>query len=203
MHHDDERWTRAPGHSGNGAGPLHPEGAAWLAKSSRWTYPVDDVSVGVWVFLRAYYPDDAHIRREDLAMRITRLVRRGIDAPALHDALIAGIRVDAAHRNAQRDRAYVRRLIKLRDNAVRDLTRAADSVAALCSGVSTVDVRALRELAAEIATFPPSSDFAPRRVRRGRPWDARTTTADALKRLKVPAEDRRAMLSALGFIVTE
>ena len=66
-----------------------------MAKRKRtWIYPADDITAGVWVYLRARYEqDDAKERREVLTIKIKQLSSNGVDTPGVHDALNHSVRL--------------------------------------------------------------------------------------------------------------
>jgi hypothetical protein len=110
--------------------------------------------------------------------------------------MLAGMHTYWAHQRGNASREHARRLAERRDRAVRDLSRAAESLRALCADV--VEVNALRALAEEVAKFPPGADLPVRRTAPGRPWPGRAPADAALKRLGVPYEERQQILAALG-----
>jgi hypothetical protein len=177
--------------------------------------PEDDAAwLEVRAYLKAFHSDDAAGREEVLATTITILARQGREEKAIRAALarIAYLWM-REHVITLRNKSYNESEAR-REKARKDIARALRSVEThFEAGDHSLDEDEMREFLTMLRGllerlqplspddpdfgkyFVSASDF--RRSKAGRPWSYRTEGHKLLKRLRVPEEERKALLAAL------
>jgi len=162
-------------------------------------FPPDDVTVGEWHYLmRRYSAEEAQDRRERLSQTIKRLVRKGRDPAQLHRALLAGIDRWHQHDARQMNKMASRKLNAQIKRARRDVGRAIASLRQLLPSTKWVSLDDDGVFALRDALLTPTHQPSTRQ--RGRPWEWKQATDEALRQSNVVASDRRELMSAIGFL---
>jgi hypothetical protein len=158
-------------------------------------YPRDDVTIGEWLYLlRRYSSVEARERRERLAAAIKRLASVGKDHRRVHDALMLGIATWDDHLREAYAHKYVRRHNEMVIRAQRDVDRAIVSLRKLFKP-DPIEMDAVLDIRDALEPIRAPG----RRAQRGRPWEHVKEARSALRQIAVADEDRKELLSALGF----
>ena len=159
-----------------------------------WIYPTDDITTGVWVYLRArYQQDDAEGRREVLTIKIRQLSSMGIDIPAVHDALNHSVHLWMNHERENYDYKRWALHVKPMRTAHRLLVKAIKAIRDAGFG-GTVEMEAVLSMrdALDMPTLP--------RRKAGRPWGPWTYLNEELHGLHVERLDASEIGQQLGLV---
>ena len=178
-----------------------------MARRAR-IFPPDDITAGVWLYLtQRYPPDEVEERRERLAATLRRLVRRGRNAQQVHEALLHGTQLWEGHGQQLRTRKDARRKNAAVARARKDVARALVSLRRLLRRIEFPGVPSFEIQISDDALFEFRdrllTDVSVAPGKRGRPWEWKHETEEALRQAGVVASDRRELLAALGFVDDE
>lgn len=166
------------------------------------------VSSEVRHYVEAFHEADAKDRIDRIVETLRYLGNTGRDVDAVQAVLAECVRRKHADRVGQLQRSSARHRLAVRDRAARDLQRALASSREWFDGWHDehAALRAMEKLLKELAVSPfIEPDGAPvdvdvRRPRAGRPWVHKQYEA-ALKKLRVPPDERKELLEAIGMIL--